>query len=161
MNKAEMLQRLNEVHRRVLKLVQDFDKTDFEQPGAAGEWTAKDMFGHLAFWNWEAKRAIELAVQGERPTPWLDANVQESNTREAAARKDVPLHKIMDDFRRSHKSLTALVERTPESELARESEHKTPNGRSANATWIVAGVLHHYREHSQWLKEWLATRVDR
>ena len=162
MDKRQLLTELNDVHRDLLTQVQDFSQADFAQAGVMGNWTAKDMFAHLTFWNWEAKRAIELALTGERPAPWLvgDSEIEQANSHEQQARRDVPLHNVMDDFRRSHKSVAALIERTPEQALAAEGPHRTAAGKATNALWVAQGLIAHYREHTQWLEEFVKRRAE-
>src|SRR5205814_3860003 len=130
----------------LLARVQDFAQADFEQAGAMGNWTPKDMFAHLAFWNGEAKRAIELALRGERPAPWLvaDHEIEQANTREQQARQDVPLHKVMEDFRRSHKDVAALIERSPEPALMADGPHRTAAGKPATGMWVAQGLMAHH-----------------
>jgi hypothetical protein len=155
MNKHDLINELNDEYRSLLELVQDFGKEDFEKPGAAGPWTTRDVFAHLAFWNGEAKKAFVLALRGERPEPWLPENLDEINTREAAARRALPLHKVMDDFRRSHRELVAQLDAAPERKLEREMDHKTPDGSSANAGWVIASSIEHLRAHGEAMDIWL------
>ena len=156
MSKAKLVAELNSEHRAILELVQGFGRADFDQPGANGDWTAKDVFGHLAFWNGEAARAIMMALQGERPTAWLDAAVDSVNQHETETRRARPLHKVMEEFRRSHRELVALLERTPENRLEVASDHKAPDGASANAAWIGSDAAGHYRLHREALQTWLS-----
>ena len=88
MSKSSLIAELNLEHRQMLELVQGFGKNDFEQAGASGAWTAKDVFGHLAYWNGEAAEAIALALHGERHTPWLEGEIDEITHREVAARRE-------------------------------------------------------------------------
>ncbi len=161
MDKEALLADLDEVHRDLLERVQGFTQADFERPRSVGDWSVKDTFAHIAFWNWEAIRAIDMALQGELPAPYLvsEAETQEVNAREQLARKDVPLHRVMDDFRRSHKSLTGLIERTPERELGKSGPQRTSSGEPANAAWVAHVVVDHYREHTLQLNEFLERRA--
>jgi len=134
-------------HRAALEAVQTFGKDDFERRAQTDEWSVKDIFCHLAFWNWEAVKSIEQVVRGERPVMMLDVNFDEINRREAATRRNLPLHKVMDDFRRSQQALVSLVARMSESELTKETPHKSGDNKNANAAWIVGGIIEHYQEH--------------
>jgi hypothetical protein len=155
MTKRDLIDELNDEYRSLLELVQDFGKEDFEKPGAAGIWTARDVFAHLAFWNGEAKQAVALALGGERPVPWLDANVEESNTRECAARAAVPLYKVMEDFRRSQRDIIAQLDAASDGQLNRVLEFKTLDGTSANAGWVIADLILHLRGHAEAMDIWL------
>jgi hypothetical protein len=153
--KDELLEKLNDEHYNLLALVQDFSKADFEQVGVAGDWTVKDVFAHLAFWNWEAVKAVEQVARDERPAMMLDVSFDEINAREAAASRKQPLHKVMDDFRRSQKSLASVIERASEPELSKQTPFKSGDNKDANAAWIVGGIIEHYQEHTAALKTWL------
>ncbi|MBI1802134.1 MAG: maleylpyruvate isomerase N-terminal domain-containing protein [Chloroflexi bacterium] len=129
-DKLELIQRLDTAHHEVLAAVQDFTQAQFNSPGPMGDWTAKDMFGHLAFWNWEAVRGIEQISRGERPENWLLEAFDEINGREAATRRNLSLPAVMDDFRRSQKALAATLLRLPDSELDKTTPEKTKSGKS-------------------------------
>lgn len=159
MNKNDLINELNDEYRSLLELVQDFGKEDFERPGAAGPWTARELFAHLAYWNGEAKKAIALALRGERPEPWLVTNIEEINARELAACRPTPLYKVMDDFRRSQREVVAQLEAAPEQQLERESVHKAPDGSNANAAWIAADLVEHLRTHGEAMDIWLNSDV--
>ena len=159
MNKHDLINALNDEYRSLLELVQDFGQKDFEKPGAAGQWTARDVFAHLAFWNGEAKKAIALALRGERPDPWLLTNIEEINAREAAARGPTPLPRVMDDFRRSVRELAAQLEAASEQHLERETVHKSLDGSGANAAWIAANLIEHLQTHGEAMDIWLHTEA--
>lgn len=155
MSKQDLLNELEDEYRSLLEMVQDFGRDDFQKPGAAGAWTALDVFGHLAFWNGEAKKAIALALRGERPDPWLVGDDEPINARERALRRSWPLPKVMDEFRRSVRALTAEITAAPELQLERESSHKAPDGSSANAAWVAGQAIEHMRAHGEAIDIWL------
>ena len=155
MTKHDLINELNDEYRSLLELVQDFGKDDFEKPGAAGLWTARAVFAHLAFWNGEARKAIALALRGERPDPWLVTNIEEINSRESAARSATPLHTVMDDLRRSQRELVAQLDAASERQLERETVHRAPDGSSANAAWVARDLIEHLRKHGEAMDIWL------
>jgi hypothetical protein len=155
MSKSSLITELNLEHRQMLELVQGFGKNDFDQAGASGEWTAKDVFGHLAYWNGEAAKAIALAARGERPAPWLDGNIEEINQREAQARQAQALHKVMDEFRTSQHAVVNALERATDAQLERQVDYKSDDGKVANGTWVAQAWLNHYRKHREAMQAWL------
>ena len=155
MSKQDLSSELDDEYRSLLELVQDFGRDDFLKPGAAGTWTALDVFGHLAFWNSEAKKAIALALRGERPDPWLVSDDEPVNAREQAQRRSWPLPKVMDEFRRSILALVAEISAASEPQLERESIHKAPDGSSANAAWVAERAIEHLRAHGEAIDIWL------
>jgi hypothetical protein len=157
MDKSDLIHQLNTEHRTLLLLLQPFSQDDFEQP-AAGHWTTKDVCAHLAFWNWEAKQAIEQTLRDERPVMMLDVNDAEINQREWEKSRAVPLPKVMDDFRRSQKALVAQLQRMSEADIHKATAHFSGDHKNANAAWIIGGIIEHYQEHTQAIKTWLATK---
>ena len=156
MSKGSLITELNQEHRSILELVQGFGKNDFDQAGASGEWTAKDLFGHIAFWNCEAARAITLAARNERPAPWIDGNVEEINRREMQARQAQTLYKVMDEFRTSQQAVVSALERSTDAQLERQVDFKSDDGQMANAAWVAEALLGHNRGHREALQAWLA-----
>jgi hypothetical protein len=155
MSKSSLITELNLEHRHMLELVQGFGKNDFDQAGASGEWTAKDVFGHLAYWNGEAAEAISLALRGERPAPWLDGVIDEINQREVASRRELSLYEVMDEFRISLRAVTTVLERATDNQLERELEFKSEDGQTANGAWVAQALIQHYRSHREALQAWL------
>lgn len=102
MSKAELLRRLNDVHRGTLLLVQTFSKEDFDRKAPAAAWTALDLFAHLSSWNRDAGEAL---AQG-RPVPECRISPPSADTPRA-------LPKVMDEFRKSFDSLLSVSRRTP------------------------------------------------
>jgi len=155
MSKSSLITELNLEHRQILELVQGFGKNDFDQAGVSGAWTAKDVFGHLAYWNGEAAEAIALAVRGERPTPWLDGEIDEINQREVAARRELSLYQVMDEFRISLRAVTTVLERATDNQLGQDLEFKSDDGQMANGAWVAQALIQHYRSHREAMQVWL------
>lgn len=130
MTKAEMLRRLNDVHRETLILVQKFSKEDFAKKAAGASWTALDLFAHLAAWNQEAKEALAQGIP-----------VQECRQMSAETGKHA-LATVMTDFRHSYDSLAATLRRTPG---------------SAGPGEVLDNAIRHYQTHQNDLKALIAS----
>jgi hypothetical protein len=158
MNKSDLINQLNTAHRRLLRLLQPFSQNAFEQP-IAGDWTTKDICAHLAFWNWEAKKAIEQTLRDERPVMMLDANDAKINRREWERARSLPLPNVMDDFRRSQQALVAQLQLLNEADIYKTTAHFSGDHKNANAAWIIGGIIEHYQEHTQSIASGLERRV--
>jgi hypothetical protein len=118
MSKAELVRRLNQVHRETLVMVQKFSKEDFDRKAPAASWTARDLFVHLASWNREARQAL---AEG-RQVPECGGLQTEALT----------LSKAMDAFRQSHDSLVSGFQHTPA---------------NPESTAVLEQTIRHYQIH--------------
>ena len=111
-----------------------------------GEWTAKDLMGHVAVWDAVAIEKIREVHEG---VPWQRVATDERNAREAAARADQPLDAQRAEMQMTHQRLLAALagaERLPADTIERIGEA------IAEDTW------EHYAVHTAELERWLAGR---
>ncbi|MDP8910236.1 MAG: maleylpyruvate isomerase N-terminal domain-containing protein, partial [Chloroflexota bacterium] len=83
-----------------------------------GEWTTKDLMGHVAVWDAVAIDKIREIHEG---VPWQRIATDERNAREAAARADQPLDAQRAEMQMTHQRLLsalAAVEHLPADTLA-------------------------------------------
>jgi hypothetical protein len=68
--RQEALGTLEEGHRAITELVERLSDVDFERGATigGGEWSARDLVGHLTTWEEVALEALEQWRLGERPT---------------------------------------------------------------------------------------------
>lgn len=70
MNKSELLDWLWEEYRGWEAFLEQFDPEWMEQPGAAADWSMKDIVAHLTGWNRRLVDRLQAAVLGEsEPRP--------------------------------------------------------------------------------------------
>ena len=78
-----LLERIDEAWRQLLAALDDIPEDRLSEPGVIGEWSLKDLFGHLAFWDEHAVEEIERAFAD---LPREDNAWQEMNDADHAAR---------------------------------------------------------------------------
>src|SRR5215216_3459948 len=59
-----LLERIEESWRQLFAVLDDIPEERMSDPGVIGEWSLKDLFGHLAFWDDHATEEIERALAG-------------------------------------------------------------------------------------------------
>lgn len=64
---AVCLQRLSEAKARLLTAIAGLETAALCDEPVTGEWTTKDIFGHLASWNEEFRADIQMILQGLHP----------------------------------------------------------------------------------------------
>ena len=77
------------------------------EPDASGEWSVKDLLGHIAFWDEQAVLLAERRAAGEEAQE-LDRRVV--NEPEAAARAGGSLARVRDEFERAHAAVRRDLE---------------------------------------------------
>ncbi|CAA9523008.1 MAG: hypothetical protein AVDCRST_MAG73-286 [uncultured Thermomicrobiales bacterium] len=77
------------------------------EPGAVGEWSVKDLFGHVAYWDERAVLAAEQVSRGEKPS---HGDWEADNAREAAINAGRPLEELRTRFERSHEAVRQLLD---------------------------------------------------
>src|SRR3954468_20951072 len=100
-----LLGRIEEAWRQLFAALDDIPEDRLSDPGVIGDWSLKDLFGHLAFWDEHAVVEIERALAG---LPREDNAWQEMNETDHAARRD---HMLPEQRAAMHQEHAALVER--------------------------------------------------
>lgn len=80
------------------------------EPGAVGDWSVKDVIGHIAFWDEQAVVAAHREMAGE---PALQVDWQAMNEREAAANRDRTAVEQRAKLDRAHAEVVALLRAVP------------------------------------------------
>ena len=121
-------------------------KGRLDEPGAVGEWSVKDLLGHVTTWEQEAIRALRRYLD-DRDTKALATwhDIDGLNARESDRKKAVSLSKLRSEFEKSHLQLLAFLSDFPEEQI----------GVSEVERRIIIDTYGHYAEHSTNIREWL------
>ena len=144
--RAEALAAVEDEYRKILRAVQDYTEEDFEAPHIEGGMSPKDIFAHLAFWNWEAPSGLQRVLRDEMPY-WAHIDLDELNAGVYSERQPWPLDKVMDDFRRSHMALITALAQVTDEQYSRPTNHKYRNGTLDGAVWFFFIYYEHYEQH--------------
>jgi hypothetical protein len=80
------------------------------EPGAVGDWSVKEVIGHIAFWDEQAVVAAHREMAGE---PALQVDWQAMNEREAAANRSRTAVEQRAKLDRAHAEVVALLRAAP------------------------------------------------
>jgi hypothetical protein len=144
--RAEALAAVEDEYRKILQAVQDYTKEDFEAPFIEGGRSPKDIFAHLAFWNWEAPSGLQRVLRDEMPY-WAHIDLDELNAGVYSERQAWSLDQVMDDFQRSHTALLAALAQVTDEQYHRPTTHKYRNGTLDGVVWFFFIYYEHYDEH--------------
>jgi Mycothiol maleylpyruvate isomerase N-terminal domain len=134
-----LLERIEEAWRELLAALDDIPEDRMSDPGVIGDWSLKDLFGHLAFWDEHAVAEIERALAG---LPRQDDAWQEMNVADHAARRDHTLPEQRSAMHQAHAALVERLEAVAGIEAARIDEA------------IRVDTYEHYRDHVKDVQSW-------
>jgi hypothetical protein len=127
--------------------------------GVCGEWTLKDVAGHLADWERVGVEGLRDMARGRMPRCEHIADIDSWNEVHAEARRDEPWEDTWADLERVRESLVSVLEETCEEALV--SSHHFPWGPQGTAYQWVRVFIAHDREHAEGLRTALGVRAER
>lgn len=115
-----------------------------------GEWTLKDVVGHLADWERVGVEGLTDMAAGRRPHCQHVADIDSWNRAHAAARRSDPWEDVWSDLHRVREKLASVLEGMSEEALARS--YHFPWGPHGTAYKWVHVFVSHDREHAEDLR---------
>ncbi len=161
MDKAKLLSDIREERARLERVLERIDGTAMVEPGAVGQWSAKDVLAHIAYWERTYRGWIEAASCGETvemPAPgltWEDVDL--FNDRAYQASRDRSLADVRAEFAASYPLILGSIEATDEAVLL-DPERNPLGARAPLWEFAAANTSDHYREHRESIETWLASR---
>ena len=113
------------------------------EPGVTGHWSAKDLLGHIAYWDDVTATRAHRQAAGE---PDGEPDWRAVNDAVAAANAARPLPEIRDAFFSSHARMLAVLETLPPLDPRRQ----------AVCQFVRDDTCGHYDEHAAELRAWRA-----
>lgn len=112
-------------------------------PGAVGEWSVKDVMGHVAYWDEQAVAVARRRMVGTEPGPPIDW--QTINEREAATRAGQSLAAAREELRHAHERVM---------ETLRSLLVLTPADAIGICGCLTDDTYEHYDEHASEIRAW-------
>ena len=134
-----LLERIDEAWRQLLVALDEIPEDRLVDAGAIGDWSLKDLFGHLAFWDEHAVQELERALAG---LPREDNAWQEMNEADHAARRDRTLPEQRSAMHQAHAALVERLESIAGIEAATIDEAIRPD------------TYEHYQDHVPDIRTW-------
>lgn len=155
MNKAELLQALEQSREELLDLLEGLEDEQFLQPGVCGDWSLKDVLAHLTRWEAELVKLLWQAAQGQTPTSahFSRLSVDELNQRWQREMTPRPLAAVLEDFHGVRAQTMRRLEDFSDRDLADPQRFRWLGGR-ALWQWIAEDSFLHERQHAGQIKRW-------
>ena len=114
-----------------------------------GEWTLKDVLGHVVDWEWWIADALRYISVGQAPQVESYETIESWNQQHAAARKTESWGAVWSDFRAARDALMAALAGISQDALA--VRHPAPDAESRSAYGWAYIALEHDLEHAHGL----------
>ncbi len=140
---SDLLQRIELSWSAFLITLEDLTEDQLMEPGAVGEWSLKELLGHVAFWDDLGRENAALALSGQaRQFDDFEALNQADN----AARRGRTLAEERAAMHQAHAALVADLEDRGELDAA------------AIDKAIAGSTYEHYDEHAADVRSWRERR---
>ena len=160
MNKAELVQELQNRYAQWQSLISQIDVERMEQPGVNGDWSVKDVVGHLTGWNRWLLMRLQAAQRGEtEPIPPWPAHLESEDDINAwiyDAYRTRSLREVLDETQHVQQQLVAAIDSMPDDtriELVEPHFHLVWVGEQR---FVAGEFFDHFRDdHEPDVRAWL------
>ena len=143
MNRGQLLKRIEGRWKALHQAMEGLPEKAVMEPGVVGQWSVKDLMGHVTTWERETLAHL-TAIMGGVPTPSYDG-VDPFNARESAKKQGLPLQEIRRQMADTHEELLAFLADVPEEHFATETRFRRR---------LRLDTYAHYREHASQISAW-------
>jgi len=156
MRRGELLERLAEERANLLWAIEGLEEEEMTLPGVEGEWSVKDLLGHIAAWEREARLVAQKIA--EEDAPCFDYQIdprdewREWNAREVEKRRGLPLSDILEELTAEHEKFKEMVEGLGEEQLSRKAI--SPWGWETTVEEQIRVQYQHEWGHARSILEW-------
>lgn len=148
--KEAALQQIEDQWQQLLDSVNALPQEDLLRPGAVGHWSVRDMIGHIATWDRELVKVVDLYISsGEKTDYGDDEAVDKYNEAEVRRQQGLTLSQLWEEVHQCHRELVEFLKNLSEEPF---------DPASYSGDWIATDSWGHYREHRQNIEQWKADR---
>jgi hypothetical protein len=147
MNRQQLLKQLNQAWTAFTEAYAGLSEMQLTEPGVTGDWSVKDLLGHVTTWEEEALKYLPLILKGGKPPRYsvtyggLDA----FNAQMTAQKQSLTLTEVLRQLEETHRQLIDYIQTVPEAAFTRE----TPFRRR-----LRLDTYSHYPIHTRMIREW-------
>jgi hypothetical protein len=156
---AELVALVKAEQRQMAALLARLKPAHLNTPGVTGQWSGKNVLGHITFWH---KRLLHVAARERRglradrlmwPGEDWPAALERINEQSYSLSQKQPLDVVLSDFRQTSHEVFEMVRGLNDAELERMRRLLT-TGESL-ASLILNLAYDHPHEHRLAIQDWL------
>jgi uncharacterized damage-inducible protein DinB len=165
------LQRMAQARQRLLDVIADLDVEEICQGEVVGDWTIKDIFGHLAAWNEEFRIEIDMILRGLHPGYERrisgENDFAEWNQRWIDIKRQYTWQRILLDFEQDIQQAMDLIQNlqpadfrkrgvTPWKKAAKERPENLATLDTDTVETLINFHWRHMNQHAKMIETWIA-----
>jgi hypothetical protein len=162
LEKARLLETMQHSYETFNALLAPLSEAEMSQAQICGDWSIKDVLGHLTAWMEYLLERLRAARSDRTPERLYqnlsEEEIEQLNRAFAEERKAWPLRQILDDFHSSYDAVYNAVAQLDEELLS------DPGRLSWEQRWplwqsVASDTYEHFDEHASGIRAWLSTRA--
>jgi hypothetical protein len=161
MTKQEILDAMQDSRAKLLEAINGLDPAEMQIPGVVGQWSVRDILGHITRWEAELVRMMFQLIQGMAPDfPTLtDPDFDKINARFQKENLGRSLDLILSDFQSVRKQTQRRLADFTEEQLSSPVYYQALKG-IALLEYIASNTYEHEAEHTAQIMAWRNLHVD-
>jgi predicted RNase H-like HicB family nuclease/uncharacterized damage-inducible protein DinB len=150
--KAILLATLDAARSELLAGADLVPEAERDSRRVCGEWTLKDLLGHIADWERFGAEGLRLMAAGQSPEVEPVEDIDVWNLVHVKARREQPWESVWEDLHTARRSLLKVLEEMAEAELAQGFPF--PWGAEGTPYQWATVFFTHDREHARDVQGW-------
>ena len=122
-------------------------------PGVMGEWSVKDILGHIAMWESRLVTLLYSIERGVAPKMLRSSDVDKVNAESYAEQRERPFDRVLADFHAVHAQLLKRLDKLEERDLSGPKRFEWMEGEPLEKL-VAADTFEHYAEHRPMIEAW-------
>jgi hypothetical protein len=117
------------------------------QPGVSGEWSVKDILGHVTTWEEEALKHLPSILENKQPPRYADlyGGIDAFNAMMTQKKRSLSLTEIMIWLDDTHQKVVEFISNAPDEQIATETRFRRR---------IRLDTYSHYPVHTTSINNW-------
>jgi len=153
MSKESVLNRLEKEWENLLQSLEGLSAEEMCRPGAAGEWSVRDILAHVTTWDAEALKNLPLILKFQKTPLYssLYGGVDEFNRLEQQRKRDLSVAEVRRQLGEAHAHLLDYLEGAPSEAFISGSRFQRR---------LREDTYGHYPEHARAITAWKTRKKE-
>lgn len=157
-DKQALVARLNDARNELLGLVRSLPPDQLETSGAVGEWSVKDLIGHVASWEDRLLTLAQMVLNGHAgKIEWIgsDEALQAWNHKQYLRKRAWTWDETIRDLALMREEVLWNIGWTAPEQLFQQ--HMLDVG-AVSSAGLLEGIVEHDQEHAAQLRAWIEAK---
>lgn len=147
MNKAQVLEKIDSTWLELKAAASGLSNEQMMTPGVTGDWSVKDILGHVSTWEEESLKYLPLILRGEKTPRYstLYGGIDAFNAQMTFQIQKMTLDEALTRFDQTHLKLTVFLQGVPDKAFKSDARFLRR---------LKYDTYAHYPEHQQAILHW-------